>query len=138
MNEQEAAYHELCAYTLQNADARFIHQHVVDAYAAQTATAATKPIRLVFALVGLHLHLEVGKTGREVQLAHMQMARRKREWPKIALPEARGLVTAIDVMRAPAGAERERAIDQWCEAVWEAFSGQAGVIAALVDEYAVR
>jgi hypothetical protein len=34
---EEDAYHELCAYTLQRGDAAFIHQHVVDAFAAQRA-----------------------------------------------------------------------------------------------------
>ena len=38
-------------------------QHVVDAYAAQTARASTKPITLAFALVGLYLHLEKNQTG---------------------------------------------------------------------------
>ena len=30
-------YDELCAYTIANADPAFIHQHVVDAWAAQNA-----------------------------------------------------------------------------------------------------
>jgi len=34
---EENAYHRLCAYTLQRGDATFIHQHVVDAFAAQRA-----------------------------------------------------------------------------------------------------
>src|SRR5438067_3221775 len=49
-------------------------QHVVDAYAAQTARASTKPITLAFALVGLYLHLEKNQTGKQVQRVHMLLA----------------------------------------------------------------
>ena len=48
----EDAYHELCYYTLAHRDPSFIHQHVVDAFAAQHADEKTKPIKLTFALVG--------------------------------------------------------------------------------------
>jgi hypothetical protein len=37
------AYDELCAYTLSSGDPAFIHQHVVDAFAAQRASAAGRP-----------------------------------------------------------------------------------------------
>jgi len=67
---QHEAYDALCAYTLTRGDAAFIHQHVVDAFAAQSADEATKPITLTFALVGLYLHVERQFTGREVQRAH--------------------------------------------------------------------
>ncbi len=46
---------ELCCYTLSLRDAAFIHQHAVDAIAAQNADAQTKPIAIAFALVGLYL-----------------------------------------------------------------------------------
>ena len=46
------AFDELCAYTLTRGDAEFIHQHVVDTFAAQTANEFTKPITLTFALEG--------------------------------------------------------------------------------------
>jgi hypothetical protein len=138
MSAEEDAYHELSAYTLTHGDRRFIHQHVVDAYGAQSARADDKPIRLVFALVGLYLHLERGKTGREAQLAHMAMAKRKREWPPIAIPEHRGNLTAIDVMQQPPGPARDQAIDAWCEAVWNAFQGNRDVIVTLLGEYGMR
>ena len=121
MSTERDAYHELCAYTLTRGDRKFIHQHVVDAFAAQHADEQTKPIGLAFALIGLYLHIEKGVSGREVQRVHMQLARRKRPWPAFALPRHRGAITAIDVMRAPAGPERDQAIDGWCAAVWEAF-----------------
>ena len=39
-----AAYHEVCAYTLTRGDAAFVHQLVVDAWAAQHASPASKPM----------------------------------------------------------------------------------------------
>jgi len=62
-NEREATmtvpdgYHELCGYTLTHGDPAFIHQDVVDASAAQSATAEAKPSTLTFALTGLCLHV---------------------------------------------------------------------------------
>lgn len=132
------AYHELSAYTLGHPDAvAFIHQHVVDAFAAQQATAQSKPIGVTFALAGLYLHLEKGFTGRQVQRAHMQMARQKRQWPAFNLPAARGSITAIDVMGAPAGSARDRAIDDWCRSVWDAFAANRPVVEALLREYQI-
>ena len=114
------AYHELSAWTLTLRDEAFIHQHVVDAFGAQTANAETKPIALTFALVGLCLHLEHEFTGRTVQRAHMELARAKRQWPIWAQPSDRGSITADDVMARPEGPGRARAIDEWCESVWAA------------------
>ena len=131
------AYHELCGYTLTRGDATFIHQHVVDAQAAQSATSATKPIALTFALVGLYLHLEKGFSGREVQRAHMTMAREKHQWPAIALPEDRGALTAADVMRKPEGDARDGAIDAWCASVWTAYAGARETIAALLEQHGI-
>jgi putative acetyltransferase len=54
ISEQEQ-YHELACYTLAHPDPGFIHQNIVDAFAAQTATEADKPIKIAFALVGLYL-----------------------------------------------------------------------------------
>ena len=89
---------ELQCYTLALArgDLTFIHQHVVDAWAAQHADSNTKPIRLAFALVGLYLHLERGFSGRQVQRVHMKLSRRSRRWPSFPLPRERGRVTAVE------------------------------------------
>ena len=134
MAADEDAYHELCGYTLTHGDPAFVHQHVVDAYTAQRADANTKPIGLTFALVGLYLHVEKGWSGRQVQRAHMQMARRRRAWPAFALPADRGAMTARDVLAAPAGAERDAAIDEWCRSVWTALSGHRQAIETLLRE----
>jgi hypothetical protein len=83
---ERASYDELCAYTLTHGGAAFIHQHVVDAFTAQTADERTKPIALTFALAGLYLHVERQFSGREVQQAHQRLARRKQTWPSFVLP----------------------------------------------------
>lgn len=77
-------FNELSFYTLQHPDqVYFIHQHIVDAYQAQTADQNTKPIALTFSLVGLYLYLEKNYTGRQVQQAHMRMAQHKQTWPTL-------------------------------------------------------
>ncbi len=63
-------YYELSFYTLAHPDKDFIHQHIVDAYAAQTASEKTKPITIYFSLAGLYLFIEKDYTGRQVQKAH--------------------------------------------------------------------
>jgi hypothetical protein len=135
MDCEEDAYHELCAYTLQRGDAAFIHQHVVDAFAAQRATADTKPIAVAFSLAGLYLHVEKGFSGRQVQRAHMQLARQKRTWPTFVLPDDRGAVSVLDVMKIPAGAARDEAIDKWCASVWSACAANRGPIVEFLKPY---
>src|SRR5262249_18691090 len=105
----EEAYNELCYYTLAHRDPSFIHQDVVDAFAAQNAGEQTKPIKLTFALVGLYLHVEKQFSGRQVQRAHMDLARQKQLWPRFALPSDRGSQTVADVLAIPAGPARDKA-----------------------------
>jgi hypothetical protein len=131
----EDAYNELCAYTLQRLDAAFIHQHVVDAFAAQRATGLTKPINVAFSLAGLYLHVEKGFSGRQVQRAHMQLARRKRSWPTFVLPDDRGGLTVFDVMAVPAGAGRDELIDAWCASVWAAFAANRSAVIEFLRPY---
>lgn len=132
MTEDEAN-DELRAYTLTHGDPSFIHQHVVDAFMAQHADENTKPIGITFALIGLYLHVEKGVSGRDVQRMHMLLARRKRTWPRFTLPKNRGSVTVLDVMRAPAGPERDAAIEAWAASVWDAYRDQRDVVAALLE-----
>ena len=119
MDHNREAYDELYLYTMGRP--RFILQHVVDAYGAQTATLDTKPITLIFALVGLYLHVERQFSGTQVQRVHMLLGQRKMLWPTISLPPYRGDLTVSDVMKEPAGTDRDRAIDDWCRSVWETF-----------------
>lgn len=131
-------YHALQAHTLTRGDEAFVHQHVVDAWTAQHATPGTKPIGLCFALVGLYLHVERGFTGREVHRTHRTLAKRGGPWPRLPLPEARGAIGASDVMRAPPGAERDRAIDAWCAAVWRAYAPARAAVIALLETHGIR
>lgn len=111
----------LYAYTLERGDVGFLHQHVVDVLCAQHADESTPPVRLVFALVGLYLHVERGQTGRYVQRVHASLAQRRPAWPALSLPATRGALTVQDVLAAPAGPARDAAIDAWCAAVWTAY-----------------
>jgi hypothetical protein len=137
MPQDADAYHQLCAYTLTRGDTAFIHQHVVDAYAAQHADEATKPIAITFALIGLYLLVEHGMTGRQVQRVHMKLGRQKHAWPAFALPQDRGAMTAVDVMGATEGPERDRAIHDWCRSVWAAFSANRGIVADVLKQHGI-
>jgi hypothetical protein len=136
MDAMRSAYDEVYAYTMGRP--QFILQHVVDAYAAQTASDDSKPIRIVFALIGLYLHVEKGFSGRQVQQAHMALGRRKRAWPIVDLPADRGATTAADVLAASAGPERDKAIDVWCRSVWTAFAASRQAIVNLLQEYGIE
>jgi len=125
-------YHALACYSLAHPGALFIHQHVVDAYTAQHVTERTKPIAAAFALIGLYMRVERGCSGREVQQAHMKLARKRKSWPKFALPKQRGDVTVSEVMAAPPGRLRDEAIDRWCVAVWAAWRGSREQVRALL------
>jgi regulation of enolase protein 1 (concanavalin A-like superfamily) len=59
--DQKTAYSELAYYTFAHENPNyFIHQHIVDAFTAQLANENTKPIAIIFALVGLFLFVEKG------------------------------------------------------------------------------
>ena len=137
MSADEDAYNELCCYTLTHNDPAFIHQHVVDAFAVQTADETTKPIKLTFGLIGLYLKIERKFSGREVQRAHMALARQKHVWPTFSLPDDRGAMTAVAVMEASPGVERDQAIDKWCASVWAAFSDSHSTVADLLVRHAI-
>ncbi|MGA2096240.1 MAG: DUF5946 family protein [Candidatus Acidiferrum sp.] len=128
-----AAYDEVYAYTIGRPG--FILQHVVDAFAVQTANDESKPIGVVFGLVGLYLHVEKQFSGRQVQRVHMELGRRKREWPRLQVPEDRGSMTVADVLAASTGPKRDMAINNWCRSVWNAFSINRQTIISLLQEY---
>jgi len=62
--KEQNACDELMAWTLSLREVGFIHQEVVDARAAQHETEVSTPISIVFALIGLYLHLEKGFSGQ--------------------------------------------------------------------------
>lgn len=135
---EREAYEELQCYTLTHGDSAFIHQHLVDAWAAQHADERTKPITLTFALVGLYLRVERRFSGRQVQRVHVALARHKRRWPAFELPPTRGAVTTRQVVAARAGPERDQAIDGWCMSVWNAFRENREAVAMLLEEHGIE
>ena len=135
MDATLAAYDEVYVYTMGRPG--FILQHVVDAFAVQTADDSSKPIAVVFGLIGLYLHLEKQFSGRRVQKAHMVLGRRRRAWPRVRLPEDRGSITVADVLAAPAGPDRDEAIENWCRSVWTAFAANRQMIGALLRKYQI-
>jgi hypothetical protein len=134
-DEMQEQFYELSYYTLAHPDAAFIHQHVVDAFTAQTADRDSKPIAVAFALIGLCLYLEKNYTGKQVQLAHMALARHKREWPKFDLPESRGEITVGDVLREPDGEMKDAKIREWCASVWKAYGGSREMVLDLLSKF---
>ena len=120
--DEQALFHQLTFYTLAHPDPAFLHQHAVDAFAAQLAREDTKPITLVFGLIGLYLHLEWNYTGRQVQLAHMRMASQRKSWPTLPLPASRGQIRVAQVLHAAPGHQRDQMIHDWTASVWPCFA----------------
>jgi Family of unknown function (DUF5946) len=71
---------ELYAYTLARDRSELIHQHAVDAYAAQHIGKDSKPIALAASLIGLYLFTARGYTGRQVQQVHMDLGNKMKTW----------------------------------------------------------
>lgn len=126
-------YCELSFYTLAHPDVSFIHQHIVDAHTAQTADAATKPIAIIFSLVGLYLFVEKKYTGKKIQQIHMKMAGNKKGWPAIILPAERGNISVSDVLATPPGPQRDEMIYKWCASVWDAYQDNSETIRNIAE-----
>ncbi len=133
MELEQDAYNKLISYTLTHKDPSFIHQLAVDVYTAQHADENIKPIGLIFALVGLYLYLEKNYSGRQVQMAHMKMAKRRKNWSMLDLPKERGSITMFDVLAEAPGEPRDEMIRRWCESVWGAYKQSHETIARLVQ-----
>jgi hypothetical protein len=130
-SEQETFY-ELSCYTTSHPDPKFIHQYVVDAFAAQYADLNTKPITITFALIGLYLHIEQNFSGKDVQSAHIKLGKHRKKWPKFNLPDKRGKLTIYDVIATPEGPKRDETIMCWCADVWNAYSKSREQVISLV------
>jgi hypothetical protein len=128
---QDPHYHELSYYTLAHPDPAFLHQNIVDAYTAQNASESTKPIAVIYSLIGLYLHVEKNFTGKQVQRAHMKMAQTRRPWVSPPMPKERGAITVREVLAAPEGPSRDGMIHQWCASVWNAWGESRDQIADL-------
>jgi Family of unknown function (DUF5946) len=131
MTSDQELYNELAFYTLAHPDPAFIHQNVVDAFAAQHADESSKAIYIVFALIGLYLCVEKNFTGKQAQKAHMQLAKTRRQYARPPLPVDRGAIGIRDVLAAPPGRARDDMIHKWCISAWEAWKDSREQIAAL-------
>jgi hypothetical protein len=109
---------ELFAYTLTRDRSEFVHQYVVDAYAAQHISKETKPVKIAASLIGLYLSAERRYTGRQVQLAHIALGNKMKSWPRFEAPEKQTRLTISDPLNVPPGPERDELIRQWGHAVW--------------------
>ena len=118
--ECQKMYEQLLYYTLSKRDAYFIHQLVVDTYAAQHSTDSAPKIRTAFALIGLYLVNEQGFNGRQVQLTHMRLP--KFQWPSFKAPADTGKITIKDVINSPPGDERDNMIKIWSNSVWQSWN----------------
>jgi len=115
-------FSDLSCYTVAKQDEEFIHQYVVDTYEAQHAGGKTRNITVAFGLIGLYLALEKGYTGKQVQRAHMQIVRVRKDWPRLEPPARPASLTIMDVLKAPDGPEKDGMILRWMAAVWESWA----------------
>jgi hypothetical protein len=125
--------HELSAYTLSLRDEYFIHQLVVDAYAAQHAGEQVKPLSTAFALIGLYLAFEHGRTGKEVQNTHMLLARKSKVWPRFTPPKEKATLTVRDVVQSP-DEQKNEMIKKWARSVWDMWGREHEAVAQLVQK----
>lgn len=128
------AYLELAAYNAERARWDVLHQQAVDAYAAQHPGPPAKPISVWFALVGLHLALDRGRTGRQLQQAHMQLGRHKQVWPPLRPPVDLRCTTAGDLIRHLPGDDRGAATLRWADDVWSRWADSHHLIAELCTD----
>jgi hypothetical protein len=121
-------FSNLSCYTVSKQDAGFLHQYAVDAYGAQHAGGKTRDITVYFGLIGLYLALERGFSGKQVQAAHMHLARVRRVWPALKPPARPACLTVMDVLKAPDGPEKDAMIRQWMTAAWENWGDQRQLV----------
>jgi hypothetical protein len=124
-------------YTVAKQDPEFIHQYVVDTYAAQHAGGPTRNIPVAFGLIGLYLAVEKGYTGKQVQLAHMRIAKARKVWPRLEPPRQPAALTVMDVLQAGTDREKDAVIRKWMASVWESWSDRHTWIRITTDELLV-
>lgn len=132
------AFSDLSCYTVAKQDPEFIHQHAVDAYEAQHAGGNARPITAAFGLIGLYLALEQGFSGREVQRAHMRIAKLRKDWPRLEPPEERAALTVVDVLAAEPGPERDAVLMRWAAAVWAGWAPRHAWVRETTDALIAR
>jgi hypothetical protein len=131
-------FSDLSCYTVAKQDPSFIHQHAVDAYEAQHAGGKTRNITVVFGLIGLYLALEKGYTGKQVQQAHLQIARVRKNWPRLEPPTRPAFLTVLDVQKIPDSPEKDAMIRRWMSAVWENWADRQAWVRETTEEVLFR
>lgn len=116
-----ALFMELSAAQLSEGDYTFIHQMALDAYGAQHSGGMSRNITTAYSLIGLHLAVEHRFTGRQVQRAHMELAKQRRDWPQLEPPKVREWVTVKEVLGVPSGPARDEMLKRWAASVWQAW-----------------
>src|SRR3954465_6739012 len=131
------AYGLVAGYELEHiAELGRWHQLLVDTYSAQHVGERTPPMTVAFALLGLQLALEEGRSGVEVRDIHQRLppapgagppppapvAAARVAWPRLAIPTDRGVLT-VSALRAPLspGDYGDRLV-AWSRSVWEAWA----------------
>ena len=125
---------KLSYYTLSLHDDYFIHQLAVDAYAAQHSGKKVKAISTAFALVGLYLFNKKNYSGRQVQLAHIEMANKSKIWLRFMTPKEKTWMTVKDVIESSDNNKNE-AIKKWNQSVWEIWKLQKEKVSELTKRY---
>ncbi len=131
----QALFDELSFYTLAQPRSEFLHQLAIDTFTAQHATEASKPIAVIFAVLGLYLHAERGFSGLQIQQVHMRLAPLRLPWPALRLPARHAEVTVADVLAAAPGRERDGMIRRWCMVEWEVWQDSRAAIASLLKKH---
>jgi hypothetical protein len=116
-----AAYGRLSEQTTALTNGAFVHQTAVDAYGVQHCRPG-KAITLVFGLVGLYLVVERERTGRQVQLAHMALAKARVPLPDVALGSAISAGTVVAVLDRIPDVGIRTAVTEWGSRVWDAYA----------------
>jgi hypothetical protein len=128
-------YDELAAFTLSLRDPDFPHQTVVDAYTAQHYGPNIKPIGICFALIGLYLTFERGYTGREAQLAHIELGKLLLKWNGFEPRTTGGAVTVKDVLGAISQDNYKVPIQNWGKSVWNTWISERPIVAWILEKY---
>lgn len=131
-HSDQALFDELSFYTLARPRSEFVHQLAIDTFTAQHASEATKPMSLVFAVLGLYLHSERGFTGLQIQRVHMNLAPRRLAWPLLQLPARHADLTVADMLATEPGTERDAMIRRWCVAEWQFWTESRAAIAQML------
>jgi hypothetical protein len=130
-----AVHAEVAGYELGHlAELGQWHQLLVDTYGAQHPSDAGPAIGTAFALIGLHLALEDGRSGLAVRDAHRLLANRYRDWPRFGAPVARGRLTIVDLALAGDPAHYVETLHRWAGEVWSAWADQHAAVRELIRD----